>query len=227
MASFILEIYFLIRLKMFDFQTMVVKTSLERKGTGKLEALLDIEADVQKQWSECKVFEIDAPTNFQERQKPKYMCTFPYPYMNGVLHLGHAFTASKCDFAAGFERLLGKNVLYPFGFHCTGMPIKACADKLVKEMKVYGNPPVFPQAVAEKVPEKDAEAAMANVGKAKKSKVAAKTGGVKYQWQIMEAIGIPQQEIPKFADENYWLGYFPPIAMRDLKRMGLKTDWRR
>ena len=207
---------------------MVVKTSLERKSTGKLETLLEIEEKIQKQWIDCKIFQIDAPNDgSKEREKPKYMCTFPYPYMNGVLHLGHAFTVSKCEFAAGFERLLGKNVLYPFGFHCTGMPIKACADKLVKEMEMYGNPPVFPQVVAEKVTEKDTEAAIANVGKAKKSKVAAKTGGVKYQWQIMKAIGIPEHEIPKFADASYWLSYFPPIAMRDLTRMGLKTDWRR
>lgn len=35
-------------------------------------------------------------------------------------------------------------VLFPFGFHCTGMPIKACADKLKREMELYGCPPVFP-----------------------------------------------------------------------------------
>ena len=204
---------------------MAAKQSLERKGTGKLGVLLDIEESVQKKWSELKIFELDAP---EDVSKPKYMCTFPYPYMNGVLHLGHAFTVSKCEFAAGFERLLGKNVLYPFGFHCTGMPIKACADKLVKEMELYGNPPLFPEFQEVKTEKKyDIQAGIANIGKAKKSKVLAKTGGVKYQWQIMKAIGIAESEIPKFADENYWLQYFPPIAMADLTRMGLKADWRR
>ena len=205
---------------------MTSKQILERKGTGKLGVLLEIEENVQTKWKSMKVFEIDAPSDGSE---PKYLCTFPYPYMNGVLHLGHAFTASKCEFAAGFERLLGKNVLYPFGFHCTGMPIKACADKLVKEMQLYGSPPVFPDAKDEIVEKKetDVQAGIANIGKAKKSKVVAKTGGVKYQWQIMKAIGIPETDIPKFADENYWLSYFPPIAMNDLTRMGLKADWRR
>jgi leucyl-tRNA synthetase len=33
--------------------------------------------------------------------------------------------------------------LYPFGFHVTGMPIKACADKLKREMEDFGNPPNF------------------------------------------------------------------------------------
>ncbi|KOB74537.1 Leucyl-tRNA synthetase [Operophtera brumata] len=43
------------------------------------------------------------------------------------------------------EKLKGKMVLFPFGFHCTGMPIKACADKLKREMEVFGYPPVFPE----------------------------------------------------------------------------------
>ena len=28
--------------------------------------------------------------------------------------------------------------MYPQGYHGTGMPIKACADKLVHEMKMFG-----------------------------------------------------------------------------------------
>ena len=30
----------------------------------------------------------------------------------------------------GYERLKGKKTLWPFGFHCTGMPIQAAADNL-------------------------------------------------------------------------------------------------
>lgn len=43
------------------------------------------------------------------------------------------------------QRLMGKNCLFPLGFHCTGMPIKACADKLKREMEDFGFPPVFPE----------------------------------------------------------------------------------
>ena len=50
------------------------------------------------------------------------------------------------------------------------------------------------------------------VDKAKKGKVAAKSTGLTYQFQIMEASDIPRSEIKKFADPLYWLKYFPPIA---------------
>lgn len=72
------------------------------------------------------------------------MSTFPFPYMNGRLHLGHIFSLSKCEFSIGYQRLAGKRCLFPFGFHVTGMPIKACADKLKREIDDYGCPPVFP-----------------------------------------------------------------------------------
>ena len=47
---------------------------------------------------------------------------------------------------------------------------------------------------------------------AKKGKVVAKNTGLKYQFQIMEQIGVPREEIHKFADPQHWLTYFPPIA---------------
>ena len=55
------------------------------------------------------------------------------------------------------------------------------------------------------------------------SKVQAKTGGATYQWQIMQSMGIPDDEIARFADPMYWLQYFPPAAMEDLRKFGLKV----
>lgn len=59
------------------------------------------------------------------------------------------------------------------------------------------------------------------------SKATAKTGGIKYQWQIMKSLGLQDSEIGKFTDEDHWLRYFPPRCIADLKRLGLHTDWRR
>ena len=68
--------------------------------------------------------------------KPKYFLTFPYPYMNGILHLGHAYTLIKPDIIARFKRLMGYNVLFPFAFHGSGTPIVSCADKVRKELQL-------------------------------------------------------------------------------------------
>jgi len=98
--------------------------------TAKRDHLKDLEKKYQQRWESEKLFEIDAPkedllSGEELRQKyPKWFGNFPYPYMNGSLHLGHAFTISKIEFATGYERMLGKRALFPHGFHCTGMPIK-------------------------------------------------------------------------------------------------------
>lgn len=70
--------------------------------------------------------------------------------------LAPCVSCAQLEFAAAYQRLLGKAVLFPQGFHCTGMPIKACADKLNRELDTYGCPPVFPSE--EEAPEQPAEA---------------------------------------------------------------------
>ncbi|KAJ0987203.1 hypothetical protein J5N97_005559 [Dioscorea zingiberensis] len=195
--------------------------------------LLRIQSEVQKCWEDHKVF------NAESRSKPpepgeKFFGNFPYPYMNGSLHLGHAFSLSKLEFGAAFHRLCRRNVLLPFAFHCTGMPIKASADKLAREIKKYGNPPVFPSTEDESATEISEEANVEagsvvapDKFKGKRSKAAAKSGGDKSQWEIMKSFGIPESEISKFADPYHWLTHFPPLAEEDLKAFGLGCDWRR
>ncbi|XP_014672325.1 PREDICTED: leucine--tRNA ligase, cytoplasmic-like isoform X2 [Priapulus caudatus] len=203
---------------------------MARKGTAKVNALLELEKSVQEHWDSEHVFEENA-----QEGREKYFVTFPYPYMNGRLHLGHTFSLSKCEFAVGYQRLHGKQCLFPFGLHCTGMPIKACADKLRREMKDYGYPPQFPDDDGDRdAAQMTSVASAASVAevpvdksKGKKSKAAAKAGGAKYQWEIMRSMNMSDEEIAKFADPSHWLGYFPPHAVEDLKKMGIKVDWRR
>ncbi|XP_054718964.1 leucine--tRNA ligase, cytoplasmic-like [Uloborus diversus] len=198
----------------------------ERKGTYKVNTLLDIEKKVQEKWEKENIFEEDVPEDVHGVEK--FFVTFPYPYMNGRLHLGHTFSLSKCEFAVGYQRMQGKKCLFPFGLHVTGMPIKACADKLKYEMETFGFPPNFPEDTGNESVDKDEEIKMpADKSKSKKSKLVAKTGGAMYQWRIMESLGLSNEEIKKFADADHWLQYFPPHTVKDLKAMGIKVDWRR
>lgn len=48
----------------------------------------------------------------------------------------------------------------------------------------------------------------------------AKAGSAKYQWQIMESLGLENDKIKEFAEADYWLDYFPPLAVEDLNRFG-------
>ncbi|EME49099.1 hypothetical protein DOTSEDRAFT_67979 [Dothistroma septosporum NZE10] len=226
------------------------KGTLKIENTEKRDTLVASEKKYQQQWQQNKVFEQDAPSleavpyhsiaPAELRKKhPKYMATMAYPYVNGTPHAGHSFTASKLEFAVGWARMQGKRALYPQGFHCTGMPIKACADKLVREIEMFGqnfeNCPV--DAVKDEKdkpngnpPAPTQETTKEDVTKfsTKKSKASAKVNvALKYQFQIMLALGIPIEEIHRFADPQYWLTYFPPLWKRDLDNLGCRVDWRR
>lgn len=84
------------------------------KNTTRRDKLISLEQRARLIWERHHFFVAEP------NEKQKYFMTFPFPYMNGTLHLGHAFSMTKCDFNAWYKRLAGFNVLFPFGFHCTG-----------------------------------------------------------------------------------------------------------
>ncbi|KAJ6614647.1 hypothetical protein B0H10DRAFT_2263133 [Mycena sp. CBHHK59/15] len=202
---------------------------IELVQTGKRDHLIALEKQYQAFWAKEKVFEVSAPdaagvpglSPSQIREKhPKWFGTFPYPYMNGSLHLGHAFTISKIEFAAGYQRMLGKRVLFPHGFHVTGLPIKASADKLIREMEMFGADFENFEAVQEKLNDEAEKTTVVvakdgpvDKSKGKKGKLAAKSTGHVYQFQILQSIDIPTADIKLFADPLHWLTHFPPIAI--------------
>ncbi|WEW60650.1 cytosolic leucyl tRNA synthetase [Emydomyces testavorans] len=217
--------------------------TLKLENTEKRDILIAIEKKYQAQWKEKRVFEVNAPSLSEisfdsmspaelRAKYPKFFGTMAFPYMNGSAHAGHSFTASKIEFMTGFARMEGKRALFPLGFHCTGMPIKACADKLVDDIKSFGK---YFERYKEEDDETDATPAPTTSQikedpskfSGKKSKAASKTVKLKYQFQIMLALGIPLEEVHKFADPDHWLQYFPPLWIRDLDSLGARIDWRR
>ncbi|WVQ77118.1 leucine-tRNA ligase [Cryptococcus sp. DSM 104548] len=214
--------------------------------TDKRDYLIALEKSAQSEWANEKVFETNPPPlpeginsyadffasgkSMEDLQKeyPKWFGTFPYAYMNGSLHLGHAFTISKVEFAAGFERMRGKKVLFPVAYHATGMPIKSASDKLIREMELFGEDFAGYEAEPEETEAPvTAKGESSDPSKGKKGKLQAKSTGLTYQFQILELIGVPREDLKQFAEPLHWLNYFPPIAKTDLTGAGARVDWRR
>ena len=89
--------------------------------------LKQIEQKWQRAWKDAGIFEVDP-----DPERKKYYVNFPYPYMNGYLHIGHAFSLMRLEILARYKRMTGHNVLWPFAFHCTGTPIVAAANRIKK-----------------------------------------------------------------------------------------------
>ena len=65
----------------------------ETKEQPRLQHLKSIETSVQERMANENLYEFEAlegheNMQFEEKNATKYMATFPYPYMNGYLHLG-------------------------------------------------------------------------------------------------------------------------------------------
>ena len=163
--------------------------------------LLEIQKKAQQIWKNESRF-----TRNVDPSKPKFMGTFPYPYMNGRLHLGHAFSMTKCEFTIRFKEMCGYNAFFPFGFHCTGMPISAAAKRLKGELSKYGQEKLGQWVNKDSLEDKPEK---------------------KTQYEILAMCEVTPEEIPKFVDPEYWCSYFPEKGMLDLEQFGVATDFRR
>jgi len=68
---------------------------MEGKKFAKRDHLIAIENKVQEMWDARNLYQVDAKENVID--KKKYFVTFPYPYMNGKLHLGKLFKITKLE----------------------------------------------------------------------------------------------------------------------------------
>jgi leucyl-tRNA synthetase len=179
------------------------KTEEKEKSFVRRDKLIENEREAQALWEKLK-------TNTSEivPGKKKFMVTFPFPYMNGLIHLGHAYSITKAEFFIRFKRMKGFNVLFPFGFHCTGMPICASAKRLKEELDKHSIEELKEQIVVH-------------------SKIPVEQRPAMSQFEILLKQDISEAEIPKFIDPIHWVHYFPSRAYDDLRSFGINVDWRR
>ena len=229
---------------------MLPKTVKEDKNPSfaRRDRLIEIEKEAQALWETNKMYERDVKKN-----QKKFFVNFPFPYMNGRLHLGHAFSLSKAEFYNRYKTLKGYNALMPFGFHCTGMPICAAALKLKEELKKFSlkeleelyqqrnadlekKKAIDEQKALEKKAMENKKATDNKKSKKKKKAVEADAEPEvvfesltrpMYQYEILRQCEIESEKIPDFLDPVYWIRYFPEHAVSDLKGLGVSVDFRR
>jgi len=98
-----------------------------------------VEQKWQNEWFERKIYEAT------KEHKKKFFIHFAYPGVSGYLHVGHMRGFTYCDIIARYKRMTGFDVLFPAGFHASGIPSVGFAKKVEREdptalnvLKEYG-----------------------------------------------------------------------------------------
>ena len=82
----------------------------------------------QQFWQKNKVFKFDN----NNHDKIPFTVDTPPPTVSGKMHIGHTFSYAQQDFIVRYQRMIGKNVFYPFGTDDNGLPTERLVEKLKK-----------------------------------------------------------------------------------------------
>lgn len=84
----------------------------------------------QQKWWEANLHHAE-----HDDSKPSYFLHFAYPGISGYLHVGHMRGFTYGDVFTRYKRMTGHNVLYPAGFHASGIPAVAFAKEVERGEK--------------------------------------------------------------------------------------------
>ena len=89
---------------------------------------IKIQEKWQKRWQKAELGKATVQKN-----KEKFFMIFAYPGISGYLHVGHMRGFSYTDAICRYERLKGKEVLFPVGTHASGNQAIAFAKKVLNK----------------------------------------------------------------------------------------------
>ena len=84
---------------------------------------------IEKKWQETWEKEGIYKTLDQVKGKDNFYTLVEFAYPSGNLHVGHWYAFAVPDIYARYQRMTGKNVLYPIGFDSFGLPAENAAIK--------------------------------------------------------------------------------------------------
>lgn len=88
----------------------------------------EIEKKWQSRWFKEKIYEAE-----RDDKRKCFFIHFAYPGISGYLHVGHMRGFTYADIIARYKRMKGYNVIFPAGFHASGLPSVAFAKKVERK----------------------------------------------------------------------------------------------
>jgi len=86
--------------------------------------------ETEKKW--LAFWDKEGIFKFDPKNKNKiYSIDTPPPTVSGKMHIGHAYSYTHEDFIARYQKMVGKNVFFPFGTDDNGLP----TERLIEKMK--------------------------------------------------------------------------------------------